>query len=158
MNLYIDVEASLDKWNIRFIELAKYISTYSKDPSTQVGCVIVGPDREIRSTGFNGFPRGVKDDERLHDRAEKYPRVVHAEGNAVAQAARIGTRLKGCSAYLWPLPPCSNCAKLLIQAGVQNIFSPDQHIPERWQEDVKRANDMFKEAGVDVFTVKMKKE
>ena len=62
------------KWDVRFIELAKHISLWSKDPSTKVGCVVVGEDREIRSTGFNGFPRGIDDDdERLMDREKKYP-------------------------------------------------------------------------------------
>ena len=51
------------KWDLRFIGLAQHISTWSKDPSTKVGCVVVGEDREIRSTGFNGFPRGINDDE-----------------------------------------------------------------------------------------------
>ena len=58
-----------DKWDIRFLELAKHISGWSKDPSTKVGCIVVGEDREIRSTGFNGFPRGISDDnDRLLDR------------------------------------------------------------------------------------------
>ena len=63
-----------EKWEIRFLELAKHISGWSKDPSTKVGCVVVGEDREIRSTGFNGIPRGIDDDEeRLTDRSQKYP-------------------------------------------------------------------------------------
>ena len=57
------------KWDVRFLELANHISSWSKDPSTKVGCVVVGADREIRSTGFNGFPRGIEDSEdRLADR------------------------------------------------------------------------------------------
>ena len=57
-----------EKWDQRFIELAQHISGWSKDPSTKVGCIVVGEDREIRSTGFNGFPRGIADDsERLED-------------------------------------------------------------------------------------------
>ena len=60
------------KWDLRFLELANHISSWSKDPSTKVGCIIVGADREIRSTGFNGFPRGIDDsEERLTDREEK---------------------------------------------------------------------------------------
>ncbi len=61
-----------EKWDLRFIELAKHIAAGSKDPSTKVGCVVVGEDREIRSTGFNGFPRGINDDiERLENREMK---------------------------------------------------------------------------------------
>ena len=83
------------KWDVRFIELAKHISLWSKDPSTKVGCVVVGEDREIRSTGFNGFPRGIDDDdERLMDREKKYPLICHAEENAIMHAARIGVSLK----------------------------------------------------------------
>ena len=64
----------MTKWDVRFLELAKHISLWSKDPSTQVGCVVVGPDREIRSTGFNGLPRGLEDtEERLNNREIKYP-------------------------------------------------------------------------------------
>ena len=71
-------------WDLRFIGLAQHISTWSKDPSTKVGCVVVGEDREIRSTGFNGFPRGINDDEeRLTDREKKYPLICHAEENAI---------------------------------------------------------------------------
>ena len=59
----------MTKWDVRFLELAKQIASWSKDPSTQVGCVVVGPDREIRSTGFNGLPRGIEDsEERLNNR------------------------------------------------------------------------------------------
>ena len=80
-----------EKWDRRFLELAEHISTWSKDPSTKVGCVVVGEDREIRSTGFNGFPRGIEDDaERLEDREQKYPLICHAEENAIMHAARTG--------------------------------------------------------------------
>ena len=87
-----------DKWDKRFLELAKHISDWSKDPSTstKVGCIVVGEDREIRSTGFNGFPRGIEDKtERLEDREQKYPMICHAEENAIMHAARIGISLKG---------------------------------------------------------------
>ena len=78
-----------NKWDKRFLDLAKHIATWSKDPSTQVGCVVVGPDREIRSTGFNGLPRGIEDtDERLNNREIKYPMICHAEENAIMHAAR----------------------------------------------------------------------
>ena len=80
-----------DKWDQRFLDLAAHIAGWSKDPSTKVGCVVVGEDREIRSTGFNGFPRGISDDnDRLTDREKKYPLICHAEENAIMHAARIG--------------------------------------------------------------------
>ncbi|MEC8351943.1 MAG: CMP deaminase, partial [Candidatus Thermoplasmatota archaeon] len=75
------------KWDIRFLKLATHISEWSKDPSTKVGCVVVGPDREIRSTGFNGFPRGIQDsDDRLTNRDLKYPLICHAEENAIMRS------------------------------------------------------------------------
>ena len=138
-----------DKWDIRFLELAKHISGWSKDPSTKVGCVVVGEDREIRSTGFNGFPRGISDDnDRLTDREKKYPLICHAEENAIMHAARIGVSLKGSTAYVtWP--PCSRCARSLIQAGIKEVvYSTAEEVPERWLEDFNTSTGMLKEANV----------
>ena len=139
------------KWDLRFIDLAKHISEWSKDPSTKVGCVIVGEDREIRSTGFNGFPRGIDDtSERLEDRNQKYPMICHAEENAIMHAARIGVSLKGTMAYVtWP--PCSRCTRSLIQAGVSEVVYPSNvQIPDRWQSDFDIASEMMSEAGIIV--------
>ncbi|MDG1550757.1 MAG: dCMP deaminase family protein [Candidatus Poseidoniaceae archaeon] len=143
-----------EKWDTRFVELAMHIANWSKDPSTKVGCVVVGEDREIRSTGFNGFPRGIRDDEeRLLDREQKYPLICHAEENAIMHAARIGVSLKGSTAYVtWP--PCSRCARSLIQSGIKEIIYPTPgEIPERWIEDFNISNGMIKEAGVIVRTI-----
>lgn len=142
------------KWDRRFIELAKHIAQWSKDPSTKVGCVVVGPDREIRSTGFNGFPRGIEDsDERLGDRNLKYPLICHAEENAIMHAARIGTSLKGCTAYVtWP--PCTRCARSLVQSGVETVAYPaDLEIPDRWRDDFDMSTTLFREAGVAIRPV-----
>ena len=141
----------MSKWDERFLELAKQIASWSKDPSTQVGCVVVGPDREIRSTGFNGLPRGIEDSEdRLNNREIKYPMICHAEENAIMHAARIGVSLKGNSAYVtWP--PCSRCTRSLIQAGVNEVVYPkDLDIPDRWKDDFDIAMGMMKEAGIKV--------
>ena len=134
-------------WDKRFLQLAKHISEWSKDPSTQVGCVVVGPDRELRSTGFNGLPRGIEDNEqRLNNREIKYPLICHAEENAIMHAARIGMSLKDCTAYVtWP--PCTRCARSLIQAGISTIVYPkDRDIPDRWMEDFNLSLTMLKEA------------
>ena len=140
-----------DKWDLRFLELARHISDWSKDPSTKVGCVVVGPDREIRSTGFNGFQRGIEDDDnRLQNREKKYPMICHAEENAIMHAARIGISLKGNTAYVtWP--PCSRCTRSLIQAGINEVVYPSEvEIPERWEEDFSIAMEMMEEAGISV--------
>ncbi len=142
-----------DKWDQRFVDVAALISTWSKDPSTQVGCVVVGRDREIRSTGFNGFPRGIADtEERLSDRALKYPLICHAEENAIMHAARVGVSLKDCTAYVtWP--PCTRCARSLVQAGVREVVFPQGEVPERWREDFEMSVSLLKEAGVVVRTL-----
>ena len=143
-----------EKWDGRFLSLATHISGWSKDPSTKVGCVVVGPDREIRSTGFNGFPRGIADtDERLSDRDLKYPLICHAEENAIMHAARIGLALKDCTAYVtWP--PCTRCARSLIQAGISEVVIPSGlEIPVRWKEDFERSMALFRESGVVIRTV-----
>ena len=143
----------MTNWDARFLELARQISSWSKDPSTQVGCVVVGPDREIRSTGFNGLPRGIEDsNERLNNREMKYPMICHAEENAIMHAARIGMPLKGCKVYItWP--PCTRCARSLIQAGISQIIYPKKiEIPKRWASDFELALNMVKEAGIQTVT------
>ena len=140
-----------EKWDRRFLDLAAHISAWSKDPSTKVGCVVVGEDREIRSTGFNGFPRGIEDDPaKLADREQKYPLICHAEENAIMHAARTGVSLKDNTAYVtWP--PCSRCTRSLIQAGVSEVVYPaDIEVPERWEDDFGIAMGMMQEAGIIV--------
>src|SRR3954463_7936064 len=110
------------KWDEFFIGMAEYVATASKDPSTKVGCVIARPDRTVASVGYNGFPRGVIDSpSRLTHREIKYALVVHAEANAVLSAYE---RLDGCIAYVYPFPPCSSCAGVLIQAGIARVVAP----------------------------------
>ena len=148
-----------EKWDRHFLGLALYHSKLSKDPSTQVGSVIVGPDREILSAGFNGFPRGIADTaERLNDRDTKLKLVVHAEMNALLAAARTGMRLKGCTLYLaatdesglvWGGPPCTRCVVEIIQVGIEEIVSfPVKSIPSRWHEDLALARKLIAEAGL----------
>ena len=107
-----------DKWDLRFINLAEHIAGWSKDPSTQVGAVIVDPTtRKVVSMGFNGFPRGVDDsDDRLQNREKKLSYMVHAEENAILQA---GQSVAGCNIYIHPtimIPACcAHCAKLITK-------------------------------------------
>ena len=140
----------LDKWDHRFLALAKHISNWSKDPSTQVGAVITHTrSKRVVSMGFNGFPTGVKDTrERLDDRDTKYEMVVHAEQNALMFA---GDRAEGCTLYVHPLPPCARCAVMIIQAGIKRVVcdQPDfDH--QRWGEAAKIADTLFREAGLVV--------
>lgn len=141
-----------EKWDRRFLELARMVSTWSKDPSTQVGCVLV-KDNRVVGMGYNGFPKGVADDDRLHDREAKYEIVVHAEVNALVQA---GHSAEGSTLYAYPsfmLPPiCSRCAGPAIQAGVAGIvgYDPDLNDPrvQRWADSIAVAADMWEEANL----------
>jgi len=145
-------------WDRRFLALAYHISRWSKDPSTNVGCVIIGPDREIRSTGFNGFPRGIKDSsERMGNRDTKYKLVVHAEMNAVLHAARIGVSLKGCTVYT-TFPSCSQCAIALVQAGlIEAVYPMDLDIPDRWKTSLLLGEQILTESGMRVRQVEILK-
>lgn len=148
------------RWDAHFLQLAADHARISKDPSTRVGAVIVGPDREIRSAGFNGFPRGISDSEaRLNDRETKLRLMVHAEMNAVLAAARIGVPLKGCTMYLaatddsgtvWGGPPCTRCTVEVIQAGIAEIVSrPFKAVPSKWAADIEYARKLLHEAGIN---------
>lgn len=142
---------SLTKF-LKFIPTAQAAATYSKDPSTKVGAIAIDDDYNIRAQGYNGFPRGVKDTEvRLNEREQKYPRIVHAEANLVAMAARTGASLQGCSVLLTSLHPCSTCAGLLIQAGIKRVFAPKQVSNGRWDTSSAVALEMFEEAGVELI-------
>jgi dCMP deaminase len=111
----------MENWNRRFIELAKHISTWSKDPSTKCGAVIVGPGRQEIAFGYNGFPRAVIDKtSRYSNRNLKYSLVVHAELNAILNARFY---VDGCSLYCYPIPPCPECAKAIIQAGITDVYT-----------------------------------
>ena len=137
----------MNGWDRKFIEMAVLVSSWSKDPSTKVGCVIADTDHAQLSEGFNGFPRGIADDERLQQREVKYRLIVHAEANAIAAAARNGHSLKGATAYV-TFCPCPQCAALLIQAGIVRIVTIEGATPPHWKAECEIAQGMFKEAGV----------
>ena len=133
------------KWDKRFLDLAKLCGSWSKDPSTQVGAVIVDDNNRIVSIGFNGFPQGVDDsEERLVDREIKYDIIVHAEANALMFANKS---VEGCTLYTWPFQPCSRCAGLIIQSGIKRVVSV-VHDDERWKKNFTTARQLFKEAGI----------
>jgi len=142
----------MNKWDQRYLDLAKYISTWSKDPSTKCGAVITDKYNRIISTGFNGFPQGIQDDDRLKDRNTKYEMIVHAEQNSILFAKQD---LHSCAIYTWPYQPCSVCAAVIVQAGIQRVISP-QISAKRWEVSFKLANDMFKEANVETTYIGQK--
>jgi len=142
---------SPSNWDRRFLALAGHIGSWSKDRSAKTGCVIVGPDRIIRSTGFNGFVRGVDDDVAArHERPAKYSWTEHAERNAIYNAAKLGVPLQGCTAYInWF--PCVDCARAIIQSGLIRVvgLQPDQN-DQKWGADFKLSLEMFAEVGIEL--------
>ena len=138
-------------WDKRFLGLAENVSTWSKDPSTQVGACITDNKNRVVSVGYNGFPRGVDDNkDYLNDRNKKLQRTVHAEPNAILFAQKD---LTGHSIYTYPFQPCHNCAALIIQAGITKVVAPaaSDELKERWHESMVAAEEMFEEAGVELF-------
>lgn len=147
------------KWDRHFITLALENARMSKDPATQAGAVIVGPDREVRSMGYNGLPRGIADTpERLQNKELKRSLVVHAEMNAILNAARIGVSTRGCTLYLaltdesgavWGGPPCTRCTVEIIQAGITEVVAkPFKNQASYWAESVEQARALIQEAQI----------
>ena len=115
----------MSKWDKRYLELAKEISTWSKDPSTKVGAIAVSDQGGVIAQGYNGFPRGVVDaHSRLLDKETKYKYIVHAEMNCIYNAAYQGSCLVGSTMYVHGLPVCHECAKGIIQSGIIRVVSP----------------------------------
>jgi len=138
-------EEHQEKWDRRYLDLAKFWAQHSKDPSTKTGAVIVGSDGFIVSLGYNGLPQMVEDtEERLNNRELKYKLVVHCERNAIISAKRD---LTGSTLYTWPFMSCAPCAGMAIQAGITRCVSYENDNP-RWQEDFNLTRQMFAEAGV----------
>ena len=151
--------SELNKWDKRYLALAKEVASWSKDPSTQVGAVTVGNKKEVLSQGFNGFPRGIIDSEdRYNNREAKYKYVVHAEMNAIYNATYSGVSLDGAVLYVYGLPICSECAKGIIQVGIKKVIIEKSKELDNWNESVALSQEMFDEAGVElVITSKNQK-
>ena len=141
-------------WSTYSLNIADVVRTKSKDPSTQVGAVIVGPNNQIVSTGFNGFPRGINEwSPKRWERPLKYSYVEHAERNAIYNAVR--PILEGCTMYTVgfgpPNVPCTDCARAVIQSGIIRVVGrPTKPAAERWTDNLAVANEMLAEAGVHV--------
>ena len=134
-------------WPTYLMGFAQHAARKSKD-STQVGAALVGPEGEVRLTGFNGPPKGVLDLSDRRERPRKYLFASHAEANLVAFAAREGIRTAGCTVFVTH-HPCSACARTLIQAGIAKVvIGPGTtSMPD---DEFEAAAVMFKEAGVKV--------
>lgn len=141
------------RWVEYFYNIAEQVKEKSKDERTKVGAVIVGKDKEIVSTGYNSFPRGIDDwKPERQQRPEKYFWFEHAERNAIYNAARIGVSTKGCTMYLTCGMVCADCARAIINAGIVRIFLKrgGGAKSDKWIESAARSEMMFEEAGVSV--------
>jgi dCMP deaminase len=143
------------EWTEYFLGIAEQVKLKSKDQSTQIGAVIVGKDKEIRSTGYNSFPRGLDDNKpERQERPIKYFYFEHAERNAIYNAARMGTPLDGTTIYLTSGLPCSDCARAIINAGIKKVYCKSvctTKNKEKWIESQAIALEMLKECGVEVI-------
>lgn len=142
------------KWKSRFFDLAKTISSWSKDPSKKIGVIIVNSENKIVSTGYNGFPKNINDsEERLNDKDFKRAITLHAEENAILCAKQD---LTGCKMYIYGLPPCAHCAAMIIQSGIKSVY---YHIPEEysisghWFENCVLAKKILEEAGIIITEI-----
>lgn len=142
------------KWDIRYLEMARLVASWSKDPSTQTGAVIVRPDNSVLSVGYNGFPRGINDTpERYENRELKYSLIVHCEMNAVLSAHES---VQGCTLYTWPFLSCDRCCVHMIQAGITRVVAPE--CPpgdklDRWGAAFEETKARFREAGIECVEV-----
>jgi dCMP deaminase len=141
-------------WKEYFRNIAHQVKLKSKDEKTQIGAVIVGEDNEIVSTGYNSFPRGIRDDiSQRQERPEKYFWFEHAERNAIYNAARIGVSTKGTTMYLTCGMPCADCCRGIINAGITTIVCEVGDAGAKgpkWEESGKRSLQMFIESGVKI--------
>ena len=145
------MHAALIQKFLKYLPDAEAARSRSKDRSTCVGAVCIDDDFNLRISGYNGMARGVDDDvDARHERPAKYLWTAHAEENCVAQAARVGVSLKGCTILLTSLFPCTTCSRLIIQSGIKRVLAPKVPENNRWDEQAAVALEMLTEAGVEV--------
>src|SRR5258706_1730849 len=146
----MQININPSKWDPRFLEMAKLVASWSKVTSTQVGAVIIRPDKTVASVGFNGFARGMFDNpDDYNSRPLKYSKVLHAEMNALLFCKEP---MFGYSMYVWPFLCCDRCAVHMIQAGIFRVVAPKFNMSLRpeWQGSWDRAQEYLHEASVDV--------
>ena len=146
----------LSKWDERYISLVREVSTWSKDPSTKVGAIVVSNTGTVIAQGYNGFPRGIADtDERLNTRSIKYNYMVHAEMNGIYNGAYNGVCLVDSTMYVYGLPVCHECAKAIIQVGINKVIAiPGFDTSDKWKKSGDISRELFLESGVKYFTTK----
>lgn len=145
-------------WDYRFLNLAKLVSTWSKDESTKVGAVIVRPDKTVAGLGYNGFPRKMPDKKEHYDnRAEKYSRIIHAEINALLYTKE---NVSGFTLYTYPLLPCDRCFVQLVQAGITRCVAPtiQGELFYRWNTYLEKTRQYAQEMGIEICEVYLEQD
>jgi len=145
--------AKIPDWDDIFMTMVYLVAAKSKDNNTHVGAVVVGPDKEVRTTGYNGFPRGLNDNlPKRQTRPEKYYWFEHAERNAIYNATLMGVSLKDCVMYTNGIP-CMDCARAVVQSGIKEVVVDkewDRENSEKWSSHAERSLQMFSETGITV--------
>ena len=138
------------KWADRYLSICNEVASWSRDPSTQVGAVVVGDKGQILSQGYNGFPRNIRDNaNRYNDKKRKYELIVHAEMNAIYNATLNGQSLQGSTMYIFGLGVCHECAKAIIQVGITQVVAQCKEIKPGWEDSCNLTKKLFEEAGID---------
>lgn len=132
-------------WHNYFMDLALAASKRSKDPSTQVGAILVDEHNHVFMTGYNGFAPGAHESHTEWSRPVKYPKVIHAEVNAIGHAARKGSSTEGATLYVTHFP-CENCAKVIVAAGIKRVMALQN--AAGWDESHDNARCLFDTAGI----------
>jgi dCMP deaminase len=140
-----------DEWNKRFLRMALYVQTWSKDDSTKVAAIIVDSNKIVRATGYNGIPRLLDDNNRLrHERPEKYKWFSHAEENLFCNCARLGVSTNDCTIFITACP-CNTCTRMIIQSGITNVvFLENKEFETRWADAIKTTKEMLEEASIPI--------
>ena len=140
-------------WDDLFMTMVYLVASKSKDQNTHIGAVVVGPKNEVRSVGYNSFPRGLNDDAPERQlRPEKYFWFEHAERNAIYNATLMGVSLDDCRMYTNGIP-CMDCARAVTQSGINEVIVDkewDEGNSLKWGEEARRSLEMFDETGVNV--------
>jgi len=137
----------MTKWDERFLRIVDEVTSWSKDPSTKCGAIIVRPDRSIVSYGYNNFPAKIEDtSKRRYHRPTKYELVVHSETNALLFARE---NVEGYTMYASTIP-CCRCAMNIIQAKIARVIChrPTADYITRWAESIKQTLILFEEGRV----------
>lgn len=149
------MELNYEELNKHYLQLAFKVAQQSNDPSSRMGAIIVTPNLYLEAgRGHNGFPPGIKEDDRMRDRAIKYEYVVHAEMRAIINAKRLN--LSKCIIFVTDIP-CCRCAAHIIEAGIKKVVTTNAvtDYQRRWADSVQRTRNLFEEAGVELVEISL---